>query len=342
MRATEDTPAGQPRIELEPADDKSISPFPFIVGRGRSGTTLLRAMFDSHPDMAVPPESHALVRLGRNRQKYERVEGFDVDVFVQDARRVWTRKWGLPGDELPEALASTALTTTPDAVRALFSAYADRHGKHRYAEKTPVNVMHIAFLAELFPESRFIHIIRDGRDVTLSYLSVDFGVESIGEGAIYWRRAVEQGREDGSRLGPARYREVKYEDLVQGPEATLRDLCDFAGLPFDPSMLRYFERVHAVKAQIHSTAHLRLSQPPEKAREWRDEMEPRDLALFEALAGPTLERFGYPRGLHVVPTTARLRAVVATAGVNAHRLGRACAKRARKFMKKKSRRRANG
>lgn len=162
--------------------------------------------------------------------------------------------------------------------------------------RRPVNVMHIAFLAGLFPESRFIRIVRDGRDVTLSYLSVDFGVESIGEGAIRRKRAVQQGREDGSRLGPARYREIRYEELVQDPDDTLRELCGFVGLPFDPLMLRYFERAHAVKAQINSTAHMRLSEPPEKTREWRDEMQPQDLALFAALAGPTLEQFGYPRG----------------------------------------------
>ena len=144
-------------------------------------------------------------------------------------------------------LASAEPSTVPEAVRAMFSAYAHRQGKRRYAEKTPANVMHISLLGELFPESRFIHIIRDGRDVTLSYLSVDFGAESVGEGAISWKRAVEQGRRDGSSLGPDRYREIKYEDLVHDPEGALRDLCAFVELPFDPRMLRYFERAEACR-----------------------------------------------------------------------------------------------
>lgn len=331
-----------PSVDGRPTSRTPTTPFPFIVGRGRSGTTLLRAMFDSHPDMAVPPESHCLVRFGRNRGRYERAEGFDTEVFAGDASRVWSRKWGLPGDELRVALSSAEPSTVPEAMRALFSAYADRQGKHRYAEKTPVNIMHIPALGELFSEARFIHIIRDGRDVTLSYLNVDFGADSIGEGAIYWKRAVERGRRDGSRLGPARYREVRYEDLVQDPEATLRDLCGFVDLPFDPLMLRYYERARTVQASIHATAHRRLSQPPKKDREWRNEMRSNDIALFDALAGTTLERFGYARGVSAIPVSARMRACFAVVALNVRRLGRGSAKRLRAITKKRNRERGNG
>lgn len=302
---------------------------------------MLRAMFDSHPEMAVPPESHCLVRFGRTRGRYERAGGFDSDLFAGDAARVWSRKWGLPAHELPAVLSSAQPSTVPEAVRALFSAYADRQGKRRYAEKTPVNVMHIPLLAELFPEARFVHIVRDGRDVTLSYLSVNFGAESVGEGAIYWKRAVERGRRDGSRLGPARYQEVKYEDLVQDPEATLHALCGFVDLPFDPRMLRYYERAQAVKTSIHATAHRRLSEPPRKAREWRNEMRPQHLALFDALAGTTLERFGYPRSFSEVPPSARLRAGLAVVALNGRRVVRGFAKRLRTIAKKRNRRRGN-
>ncbi|MGH2596894.1 MAG: hypothetical protein ACRDH7_13130, partial [Actinomycetota bacterium] len=104
-------------------------------------------------------------------------------------------------------------------------------------------------------------------------------------------------------------------------------------------MLRYFERAQAVKAQIHPSAHRRLSQPPAKAREWRDEMRPQDLAVFEALAGSTLERFGYPRALRTVPATARLRGRFTMTVVNARRLRRASAKRWHTSMRKRNRKR---
>jgi hypothetical protein len=308
--------------------------FLFIVGRGRSGTTLLRAMFDSHPDMAIPPESYGLVRFGRSRQRYEREDGFNLELFVEDAVDLWNRKWGLPENELASVLSSARPTTVPEATRAMFSAYAQRQGKRRYGDKTPHNVMQIAFLGELFPEARFVHIIRDGRDVTLSFLSVDFGAKGIGEGAISWKRTVEQGRRGGARLGGDRYREVKYEDLVRDPNATLSELCSFADLPFDPLMLRYFERADEVLKGTKKAVHTNISRPPTKIRDWRVEMRPADIALFEALAGSSLERFGYPRVYQRVPTWARLRARLAIGAVRVRSVERRSVKLRKAFGKR--------
>ena len=124
----------------------------------------------------------------------------------------------------------------------MFALYTSRQGKARYAEKTPINVLHIELLADVFPEARFIHLIRDGRDVALSYLDTDFGASSLPEAAVQWRRFVRKGRRSGARVGAHRYQEVRYEDLVADPDTVLRSLCEFIDLPFDPSMLRYHER----------------------------------------------------------------------------------------------------
>jgi hypothetical protein len=272
--------------------------FPFIVARGRSGTTLLRAMFDSHPDMAVPPESHFITQLAIRSARYSLGGRFLVDRFVDDlGRHESFPRWGLDIGDVRTRLRARPVSDYPDAIRRLFELYAEARGKRRYAEKTPMNIMNIPLLAGLFPESRFIHLIRDGRDVALSYLDTDFGVDSLPHAAIYWRRFVREGRRTGGRLGPARYREVRYEDLLGDPEGVLRQLCDFVDLPYATSMLEYPGRApELMQGMPHREHHTRLALPPTAGlRDWRRDMGGPDIELFEAIAGDLLDELGYER-----------------------------------------------
>ena len=273
--------------------------FPFFVGCERSGTTLLRVMFDSHPQLAIPHESYFIPFLARRRALYERRQRFNVSPFLQDLlQHKWFSRWNLSEDDLLQALTSASPDTLSDAVRRVFACYAASQHKRRYADKTPAYVQHMPLLAELFPEGRFVHIIRDGRDVALSLREVTFGPTSTGDAAIYWRWRVRRGRAAGRRLGPNRYREIRYEDLVQAPKALISDLCPFLGLEYQDSMVRYFERPDVDREVRHHEHHLHLTEPPRQGlRDWRQDMTPRDLAEFESIAGDLLEELGYERGI---------------------------------------------
>ena len=278
-------------------------PFPFIVARGRSGTTLLRAMFDSHPDMAVPPESHFVVPMIERRRQLESRGRLSRSAFVADLTgRYGFRRWDLDVRAVELRLRDADPVDLASAIREVFGLYAEQLGKRRYAEKTPINVLHIEALAAVFPEARFIHLIRDGRNVALSYLDTDFGVTSVPEAAIHWRRFVRRGRRAGARIGSHRYREVLYEDLVDQPEPVLRSLCEFIELPFDPSMLLYHTRADELLTNTsHREHHGRIALPPTAGlRDWRRDMEPDAVALFEAIAGDLLEELGYERGEPVI------------------------------------------
>jgi hypothetical protein len=310
------------------ASADALAPFPFIVARGRSGTTLLRAMLDANPRMAVPPESHFLVRMGKTRRRYERPGGFAADRFAHElAGQYGFKRWEIDEATVRDRVADAHVDTFPDAIRQVFALYAERHGKDRYAEKTPINVMHIPFLAETFPEARFVHLIRDGRDVALSYLDADFGVETLGEAAIYWRRFVTKGRRDGARLG-SRYLEIGYEELLRRPEEVLRSLCAFVDLPYDPAMLEYQRRAgQLLKSTPKSESHQRLHLPPTVGlRDWRTQMAREDIELFEAIAGDVLDDLGYERATASPSLRMRTKAAAAHAEVMAQRLRRRTAK----------------
>lgn len=299
------------------------APFPFFVGCGRSGTTLVRAMFDSHPNMAVVYESFFVSRLLRAGPRYERPDGFAVDRFVADlAGHFAFDTLGLSEPDMGRALAPPPADTA-DAIRRIYGRYAEAQGKVRYADKTPMYVQVIPVLAAGLPEARFVHIIRDGRDVALGYMHAPWGPMRLADAALYWKRNVERGRAAGARLGPQRYREVRYEQLIAEPESALGELCDFVDLAFDPAMLRYHERSEQVLATINNPQYHRgLSMPLTKGmRDWRTQMAVNDVAVFEALAGDTLAALGYER--HHPEPSRRVRAAgaVGRGRVEAGRLG---------------------
>jgi hypothetical protein len=301
------------------------APFPFIVGSVRSGTTLLRLMLDVHPELAVPPESYFPRRLWRRRAEYERATnearyGVDGDAIVDDllndpALHHFRDNWGLDPVVVRDGLRDLEATEFADVLRRLYELWARSQGKTRYGDKTPVYVLAIDELAGVFPEARFVHVIRDGRDVALSLLELAHPdhPRTAGQIARQWTDWVHAGRAAGERIGAHRYLEVRYEALVAQPEPELRRICDFIALDFDPIMLHPEARgLSAVPAHEH-WQHANVDRPPTAGlRDWRTGMAPRDLARFEAIAGAELAAAGYERAVPHLPATARLAARAVT------------------------------
>jgi hypothetical protein len=288
-------------VGAAPSPGSDRPPFPFFVGCGRSGTTLLRAMFDAHRDVAVPDEVAFIIRYARPHYawQYGWPRRFDAarcaDLILADSS---FRRWRIAEPEVRAALMAEVPSSFADTIRRLYSLAAAQHGKPRYADKTPMHVLHLRRLGRLFPEARFIHVVRDGRDVAMSYRSVDWGPTTVEGAATRWRRAVLRGRRDGERMGPGRYREVRYEELVADPERVMRELCGFLDLDWDEGVLHHHDRAAAVIAATRfPDAHSRLLLPPTPGlRDWRREMTAADVVRFEAIAGGVLDELGYGCG----------------------------------------------
>lgn len=269
--------------------------FPLFVGSGRSGTTLVRAIFNSHPDLAVAMEGNFLVTLLRNANA---IEAPTMD--PQRAIEIIVASPGLAKMQMkPETVEAAVSSADPrsaaEAGRAVFAAYAQMHDKPLYGDKTPGYVKHIELLAQGFPEAKFVHIIRDGRDTAAAYLSRGFGPQTVGEVATYWKRNVDRGKAAGAVLGPERYAEVRYEDLLADFESEVGRLSDFLELSHDEAVLRYWQQQDDVLAnQPVAARHESAAKPPTKGmRDWRRELSKNQIAVFEALAGDTLEAAGY-------------------------------------------------
>jgi hypothetical protein len=275
-----------------------LAVFPFLVGCPRSGTTLLQAMLDAHPQVAVPPESHFIPRLVRRFSAGwhgTAKAGRFADALFEGRRFDY---WGMPRERVIGLIEENEPADVAGAVRLLFATWAADAGKTGYADKTPRYLGHVERLAALLPEARFVHLIRDGRDVSLSLAeSFERGPQTAAQGALYWSERVDAGRRQGSAIGPGRYLELRYEDLASDPEPVLQRMCAFLGLAFEPAMLEPGTRAERVLAGYPAAAdHRNLARPVAPRRDWRREMDPAAARDFELIAGPLLAELGYPVG----------------------------------------------
>jgi hypothetical protein len=221
----------------------------------------------------------------------------DAERFLDDVARIATiRDWGIPVASVAPRVRTGM--STGEAISAVYEAYADAARKPRWGDKTPMYMRHLGLLEELFPEAQYVHLIRDGRDAALSFLQMPEGTftrtwaqpTTPAQFACLWRKEVAAARGLGSRVGVARYHELRYEALVVEPESTVSAICAFAEIPFESAMLDYTDAVD-VSRKPHQQ---RLLMPPTSGvRSWRDDMSSEDVAGFETVAGDLLSALGY-------------------------------------------------
>lgn len=290
--------------------ERALSPAPFVVGVNRSGTTLLRLMLDAHPDLAIPPETHFVPELIETFGAGPAEPGRMAAAIA--AGREWS-DFGFSEDELAAAISAEAATGAAGAVRAFFRLYAHRAGKPRWGDKTPAYGRSMTAIAGTLPEARFVHVIRDGRDVLLSIREHSDRRRPAERVAERWRSRVVDAREQARSL--PHYREVRFERLVSDPEPVLREICELIALPWSPAMLAHHRgaatRMEEMRRELPPSAerqalgverrmatHARAVEAPDptRAERWRRDLSDEDRRRFESVAGELLQELGYETG----------------------------------------------
>jgi hypothetical protein len=267
----------------------------FIVGNDRSGTTMLRLVLDRGPDAAIPPESMFLTDFAA---AFDAGGPPDEEAAARLVQAVWrhpkVRLWELDGPPPTVPPRVSGLDAYRFAVEAPFRAYAAKHGKPRWGDKTPHYVHHIEHLLRVWPAARFVVLVRDGRDVALSLKRMPFGPNNAWAAAQWWARGIRAG-ERAQEQHPDAVLTVRYEDVVRRPAAHVARVCAFLGLAFDEDMLA-LERADRKKIVADQAAWfptLFEGIDPRGAGRWRREMPLRSQRVFAALAGDELARHGY-------------------------------------------------
>ncbi len=260
-------------------DDDGI----FIVGCGRSGTTLLREMLDRHSNIASGPETQFLRRMPNIK---------------------WiSATWGMPVDEVKRRLA--AHTSIAPFAGEFLRDYAHSRKKKRWLDKTPGNVTELHWLFTAFPNARFIHVIRDGRDVVCSrrafqrhdvrkgkvVVKARQRETSVANESAWWVKAVSAGL--AFRNHP-RVHEVRYEQLLENTEREVRAVCEYLHEPFEPAMLvTNAHKTQAEPGRLHHTPN--ANQPIDISRTgaWKTKMSREDCLEFHHVAGALLAHLEY-------------------------------------------------
>jgi len=237
----------------------------FLIGSERSGSTMLRLMLDHHPQLACNLESDFLVSQLDEQGQLPPMNDFHA--FLRQDRVFRHSRF-----EIDETLG----------YRELLDDFLEQ--KRRRGGKTLVGAtVHHDFhrLPLLWPEARFVYLLRDGRDVANSAVGMGWAGNAYC-GADIWLEAEARWHRMRERLAPENFIEVRFEDLVSETAATLTAICRFLGVPFDEGMLAYPE---------HST----YGAPDRHlASQWRTRMSATMCRDVEVRIGDQLSRRGYP------------------------------------------------
>ncbi len=278
----------------------------FIVGVPRSGTTLLRLMVDSHPRITILPETFFLIDIF-NANQGDCCSAAQLSKLISSCRR-WP-DFGMDKTALDSRIRSLDPFSMARGVNEFYRYYAEIHQKPIWGDKTPEYGLYISAIAQLFPEARFIHLVRDGRDVYLSVKDTWFGGQYTPHShALMWKKFVSSVSNQGSKI--SHFTEVRYEDIVTDTENSLREICRFVEMDFDDQMLEYYKRSpdrmrelvdvknerglwlrRAGRLRIHS----RVYFPPMESRvcRWKLEMKPDECREYVNVAGSVLQEYSY-------------------------------------------------
>jgi Sulfotransferase family len=276
-----------------------MNPYLFVVGCPRSGTTLLRRILNAHADIAIPRrEQHWVTRYFKKKKRLT-PEGLITPQLIEKLSvRDCLTDIGITRDDLVQ-ISKTSIEY-PKFVQGIYELYRTRHGKKFVGDKTPGNVLDILLLKQFWPWAKFVHIIRDGRDIYLStaewekleHLKSLYPIWSdapVLTAAAWWKWHIDAGKEAKAVLDSSEYYEIKYEDLVSNSETEMRKLCEFLELPYNESMLHFHEgKTVEGKDAKHSWRPITPG-----LRDWRKQMTTEDRLAFESIAGKVLQDLGY-------------------------------------------------
>ena len=293
----------------------SQNPYLFVVGCPRSGTTLLRRMLFAHSALVITPETHWIPRCYLQRTglddddrintrlrdylySYEKFSNFRIPRHVTDA--LFERRPRLTYDKF---------------VSELFDLYGATKNKTLVGDKTPGYARHMPLLARLWPQARFLHIVRDGRDVALSVLNWKRSSRNVGRFstwqddkistiALWWESFVTAAQRDGTNLGSKRFLEIRYEDLLAEPLPVCQQLCEFLALDDEAANMVDFHRGKTRKSSSGLSAKKAWLPLTPGLRNWRSELPSDEIAKFEALCGDLLSRCGYDRHIDSIDRAA--------------------------------------
>ena len=282
--------------------------FTYLLGNPRSGTSLLRLMLNAHSDVVAPPECGFIQWNLKTFQEKTQLKETDRIRFVDSV--VKSKKmetWGITSEEIFKSLDLVETPTYSNCCKAVFKTYA-RVRSHKANPKVLVDknnyyLLHLDEIQKAMPDANYIHLVRDVRDVALSYLNLnkmkgltgkyvpklDCDIERI---ALEWR-------DNNSRVSrflvDKNFIQIRYEDLIMNTKSELNNLSAFLKIPYDDKMERYFDFNDEPQETLAWKTKTLNPLDINRVSAFKTEMDPLISDTLWNLCRPMLENYGYKK-----------------------------------------------
>jgi hypothetical protein len=267
----------------------------FIGGCDRSGTTMLGSLLGTHSKILCVPESQFIYRVFLKID----FKAYDIiDVYNRIRKEFSYGLWGISNHgerNIFEKIEKKIIESYAELIQVIVEQYSyDKLGKllDIFVDHTPSNLRYAFVYEKLFPESAFIHIVRDIRAVASSWKNLDWGPNNVFFISKEWAENIAIGLSAENYFTQKRIMRLYYEDLVQDPVSQLRAVCKFLNLNFEETMVSGIGfDVHA----FNTKTHILVGQPPDRSRSdcWKSKLGKREVEIIEYEVGELLCFHGY-------------------------------------------------
>ena len=302
---------------MEIKDISKLSFF-FIIGRPRSGTTLLRTLMDAHPNVVIPQESPVILNLHKKYKNKIYWSGKQLDEFYNDLK---TQNifgvWNVDKDKLHHDLLSCEGDNRfQDLIQVLYLNFNSIYKKDVpkiIGDKNPVYSYNFKSIFKIYPNAKYIHLVRDYRDQIVSMKRMDLEMSNPALVSYRWKLSWKQIAIIKTKF-PKQFYTLKYEDLVQNFENELKAMCDFLGIPFSQEVIRFYEKTgndHFLPEITLDRYHQSLFKPigSDKVNVWMSELKQSEIKIADWVVGRTAASAGYERSFKSISFSLWLKSV---------------------------------
>ena len=270
----------------------------FIIGTERSGTNLMRLILNSHPNITIPHPPHILKNFFKLEPLYSDLKkDINCKRLIKDVVKMvdlHPYPWEIKIDK-DKIFNSVKERNLINIFFAIYDQYLESTNKKRWGCKSTFMINHVALIRYYYPQAKFIYMVRDGRDVAVSAKKAIFNHYSVYYVAKLWKKEQQIGIYWLNKLSMNDIFPIRYEDLLNDPERSVKSICYFLDESYEENMLNFFKTDEAKKSSCISAAWKNTANPIMKNNlgKFKTELSEDEIDLFETIAAPELDHFSY-------------------------------------------------
>jgi len=272
----------------------------FIISAGRSGTTLMRSMLAAGGQIAIPPETQIFPKLPVKYLAFHNLGWVDLCKQIvsefESSNNFYT--W-----EINTISAYQELINLPPTERSLariiqiiMMEYAKEKFPHAnmWGDQSPINTFYLPYIRKTFPQARYLHLVRDGRDV-ISSMVKRHGEAYLDEAIFRWNNSIHRIHTFQKKIKLENFIEIRYEDLVQRPQDTLTRVARFINIDYSQEMLEFWKAPSTIEHKYHDF-HKNLEKPvfTSSIGAWKERLTPDQQQYIASKISRYLQETGYP------------------------------------------------